>query len=132
MSRPLIVTDCDKVLLHMVAPFRDWLGEQHGIDFAMDHDDFARALRHRESGALVGPKDIWPLLSLLRQQDTAAPDRRRGPRRSLRWAIMPTWSCLRSQLAGPSAETRTRQLADAHGIALRVFTPTRDPREGRR
>ena len=25
MSRPLLITDCDEVLLHMVAPFRDWL-----------------------------------------------------------------------------------------------------------
>ena len=27
-GRPLVVTDCDEVLLHMVAPFRDWLGEE--------------------------------------------------------------------------------------------------------
>ena len=26
-GRPLIISDCDEVLLHMVAPFRDWLGE---------------------------------------------------------------------------------------------------------
>ena len=36
MSKPLIITDCDEVLLHMVAPFRDWLGEAHGIDFSME------------------------------------------------------------------------------------------------
>ncbi len=30
MSRPLVVSDCDEVLLHMVSHFRDYLGEAHG------------------------------------------------------------------------------------------------------
>ena len=34
MGRPLLLTDCDEVLLHMVAHFQDWLGEAHAIDFA--------------------------------------------------------------------------------------------------
>ena len=35
MSRPLIVTDCDEVLLHMVVPFRDWLTRsRYRLDFA--------------------------------------------------------------------------------------------------
>ena len=50
MSRPLVITDCDEVLLHMVAPFRDWLGEAHAIDFAFDAPDFTTALTRRESG----------------------------------------------------------------------------------
>ena len=32
MSRPLLITDCDEVLLHMVAPFREWLAEGEGVD----------------------------------------------------------------------------------------------------
>lgn len=32
MSRPLVITDCDEVLLRMVVHFRDWLGEAHDID----------------------------------------------------------------------------------------------------
>ena len=27
MKRPLLITDCDEVLLHMVSHFRTWLGE---------------------------------------------------------------------------------------------------------
>ena len=34
--RPLLITDCDEVLLHMVAHFQDWLGEAHAIDFAFE------------------------------------------------------------------------------------------------
>ena len=27
MAKPLIISDCDEVLLHMIVPFRDWLDE---------------------------------------------------------------------------------------------------------
>ena len=36
MSRPLLVTDCDEVLLHMVAHFGDWLSEAHQLDLAVE------------------------------------------------------------------------------------------------
>ena len=63
MTRPLIITDCDEVLLHMVAPFRDWLGETHGIDFSMEGSDFATALKHQDTGAVVEGPQIWKLLN---------------------------------------------------------------------
>ena len=28
MNRPILITDCDEVLLHMVRHFSDWLGEE--------------------------------------------------------------------------------------------------------
>jgi len=62
-GRPLLITDCDEVLLHMVAHFQDWLGEAHAIDFAFESGAFAGALTHRDSGALVAEDRVWPLLS---------------------------------------------------------------------
>ena len=62
MSRPLIVSDCDEVLLYMVSPFRDWLGEQHGVEFRMEGNDFANALRWQESGEVLAPEEIWRML----------------------------------------------------------------------
>lgn len=62
MSRPLVITDCDEVLLHMVVPFRGWLDEAHGIHFALDTKGFAEALRHKHDGTLVPPEQVWPLL----------------------------------------------------------------------
>ena len=41
MSRPLVVTDCDEVLLHMVRHFRDWMGETHGVHFSLSGNPFA-------------------------------------------------------------------------------------------
>ena len=62
MNRPLLITDCDEVLLHMVAPFRDWLDEAHDIDFAIDRPDFAGALTRRGDDSLVESERIGPLL----------------------------------------------------------------------
>lgn len=61
MSRPLVITDCDEVLLHMVAHFRDWLAEAHDVHFAMDGADFAQALSR--DGQTLAREEIWPLLN---------------------------------------------------------------------
>ena len=45
MSRPLIVCDCDEVLLHMVGPFREWLAENEGVDFTIGSNNFGEAMR---------------------------------------------------------------------------------------
>ena len=63
MSRPLLVSDCDEVLLHMVVPFRDWLDEAHGIDFDLVHGDWGEALRHKHDGTLVERGTVWNLLN---------------------------------------------------------------------
>ena len=63
MNRPLLITDCDEVLLHMVAHFQEWLGEAHAIDFAFETGDFAGALTFRDSGAPVANDQVWPLLT---------------------------------------------------------------------
>ena len=60
MSRPLLITDCDEVLLHMVTPFGAWLGEAHGVDFALESGHFAGALTR--AGAVLQPDEVWPLL----------------------------------------------------------------------
>ncbi len=35
MARPLIVSDCDGVLLNFIAPFTDYLAGEHGLDLRM-------------------------------------------------------------------------------------------------
>jgi len=62
MSRPLLITDCDEVLLHMVAHFRDWLGEAHEVEFAFETGKFDDALTDRRSGEPLGKDRVWPLL----------------------------------------------------------------------
>lgn len=63
MSRPLLISDCDEVLLHMVVPFRDWLDEAHHIDFDLIHGDWGEALRHKHDGTQVERGHVWNLLN---------------------------------------------------------------------
>ena len=62
MSRPLLITDCDEVLLHMVGHFRDWLSEAHGIDFAIADENWGEALVRRATGAKVAIEEVWPFV----------------------------------------------------------------------
>jgi hypothetical protein len=62
MIRPLLVSDCDEVLLHMVTHFRDWLSETHGIDFAVEQENWGEALTRRATGARVDLVEVWPFL----------------------------------------------------------------------
>jgi hypothetical protein len=63
LSRPLLITDCDEVLLHMVSHFRTWLDESHAVDFDLSTGEFVNALRRRESGELLSRHEMWPLLN---------------------------------------------------------------------
>ena len=63
MSRPLLITDCDEVLLHMVSHFDAWLGEAHGIRFAFETGNFGEAMTHLGTGEPVAEDRVWPLLT---------------------------------------------------------------------
>ena len=60
--RPLLITDCDEVLLHMVRHFGVWVGETHDIDFTPDGSDFSNAMKRRGDGASVTREDMWGML----------------------------------------------------------------------
>ncbi len=62
MSRPLLITDCDEVLLHMVSHFAEWLEEAHGYRFMLQEPGFANAIRSIDSGEPVPADQVWPLL----------------------------------------------------------------------
>ena len=63
MNCPLVITDCDEVLLHMIVHYRDWLDEAHDIDFDLSGPDFIKATRDRHTGELVEKERIWELLN---------------------------------------------------------------------
>jgi hypothetical protein len=62
MNRPLLVSDCDEVLLHMVSHFADWLREKHGLDFILEEPGFVNAVRDARTGKPVPAATVWPLL----------------------------------------------------------------------
>jgi len=63
MSRPLLISDCDDVLLHFAPHFADWVAEAHGFSFSLDVPSFAGALRD-ESGVEVTRERAFALLDI--------------------------------------------------------------------
>jgi hypothetical protein len=89
MSRPLIVSDCDEVLLHMVAHFRDWLHEETDVEFRMEGADFATALRRPATGETLEKAEIWGGSSKRKWIGSCRSPARSN--RSTRWPSTPTW-----------------------------------------
>jgi len=63
MSRPLLITDCDEVLLHMVAHFAEWLEEAHGIHFEFEGGRFDLFTDTVRGEPIMGDR-VWELLGL--------------------------------------------------------------------
>ncbi|SFS04565.1 hypothetical protein [Sphingomonas jatrophae] len=61
MTRPLLITDCDEVLLHMVSHFAEWLQEAHAITFTPAQESWAEAMRRADGSVVPGP-EMWRLL----------------------------------------------------------------------
>jgi hypothetical protein len=121
VSRPLIVSDCDEVLLYMVAPWRDWLVEQHDVVFDMSGGDFVNATRHRDSGEAVEQAEIWRLLNLFFDSEMHRQTPVPGVTAAIPQLLEHADVVVLTNLLDHRQESRTRQLA-AHGIDLRVFT----------
>lgn len=62
MSRPLVITDCDEVLLHMVRHFRDWLDEAHDLDFVLEGNPFMQSMKRRDTDVAIAEAEVWDLL----------------------------------------------------------------------
>lgn len=123
MTRPLVISDCDEVLLHMVAPFKDWLRAQHGIDFAMESNDFGNAMRHARDGAPVEQKEIWRLLNLFFDTEMHTQPAIAGAVAGMNALAQHADVVILTNLGDHRREDRTRQLR-AVGIEARVFTNT--------
>jgi FMN phosphatase YigB (HAD superfamily) len=121
MSRPLIISDCDEVLLHMVSPFRDWLLEQHGIVFSMIGHDFGQALRRADTGETVGQEEVWRLLNLFFDGEMHRQSPIAGAVDAMRELAGHADVVVLTNLLDHRQEVRSRQLA-GHGIDVRVFT----------
>lgn len=121
MTRPLVITDCDEVLLHMVSHFAAWLGEVHDIDFAMHGTDFANALTRRSDGTTVAGPEVWPLLNGFFETEMARQTLVPGARESLAVLSRHADVVILTNLLDTHQERRAGQLK-ALGIDYPVFT----------
>ncbi|MFM9978400.1 MAG: HAD family hydrolase [Sphingomonadaceae bacterium] len=121
MTRPLLITDCDEVLLHMVSHFGAWLDEDHAIDFAMTATDFAGSLTRRDCGTALAREEVWPLLDGFFQTEmdrqTLVPGAAEALARLSETADVVVLTNLRDE----HQEARAEQLR-ALGIEFPVFT----------
>jgi hypothetical protein len=118
-GRPLIITDCDEVILHMVAPFRTWLAQEHGVAFVMNGNDFAKSMSR--NGELLEPAEMWHLLGAFFDTEMPRQNPIAGAIESLsELAEHADVVCL-TNLEHHRNEARTLQLAE-HGLPLKVFT----------
>ena len=121
MSRPLIISDCDEVILHMVAPFKVWLEETQGVEFNLGTGDFSKALRWRETGEFLAPEEIWKKLGgfFATEMDSQSPIA--GSIHALNTLAEEADVVVLTNLVDANREKRAEQLA-AHGLHAKVYT----------
>lgn len=121
MNLPLVITDCDEVLLYMVSHFRDWLAEAEGVTFAMGSTDFVNAMRRTDSGAPVPQAEIWTLLNRFFDDQMHRQTPVRGAVNAINALREHADVVVLTNLMDFRQEARTQQLLE-HGLDLRVFT----------
>jgi hypothetical protein len=121
MSRPLIVTDCDEVLLHMITHYRDWLAESQEIDFDLTGPNFVKAMRRKDSGRVLEPDEIWDLLNRFFDTEMHRQTLIPGAAEAMAALAEDADVVVLTNLADHRRDDRTRQLA-THGLDLRVYT----------
>ena len=119
--KPLLITDCDEVLLHMVKHFGVWLHESHDIDFNPDGADFANSMKHRADGRAIDREEMWELLNGFfpseMERQTLVPHAREALAAIAKVADI----VVLTNLGDHCRDHRIAQLA-THGIAHRVET----------
>lgn len=121
MNRPLIISDCDEVLLHMVAPFKNWLEASQGISFHLEGHNFAEALRWQESGELLAPPEIWEMLRRFFDNEMDSQMPIAGAVEGINTLAEKADVVILTNLTDHHRDARAEQLAKV-GINARVFT----------
>lgn len=121
MNRPLIVTDCDEVLLYMVRHFRDWLGEDHGVEFRLEGNPFVQSMKWSGSGEQIPEGDVWRLLQLFFKQEMDRQTPIDGAVEAIAELQREADVVVLTNLTDQFNEDRRRQL-QAIGINVRVYT----------
>lgn len=68
--KPLLILDCDEVILEFAAPFQIWLADAHGIE--LRYDSYALYGNMREAdGSLVEEERIRPLVEAFLTEEAA-------------------------------------------------------------
>lgn len=116
--KPLLICDCDEVLLHMVRHFSTWLDEAHDVDFDVANHDWANAMKRRD-GAELTPEAMWGYLDGFFPGEMARQTLVPHAREALAALAESADIVILTNLKDHCREPRIAQL-DTHGIAHRV------------
>lgn len=119
MSRPLLITDCDEVLLYMIAHFRDWLAEEEGVTCDLSRGEFYQTMRR--AGEPIEPAEGWKLLNRFFDGQMHRQTAVEGAVQAITAIREHADVVVLTNLLDFRQEARRRQLAE-HGIDVRVFT----------
>lgn len=118
--KPLLITDCDEVLLHMVRHFGAWLDEAHDIEFSLKGGgDFARSMTRRSDSSRIEQEEMWGLLGGFFPQEMGRQTLVPHAREALAVLAQQADIVVLTNLGDHCREHRIAQLAD-HGIEHRV------------
>lgn len=121
MTRPLLISDCDEVLLHMVAPFKAWLEEDHGVQFNLEGNNFATALRWASSGTVLSQDEVWNFLGRFFDTEMYRQKPIEGAVEAINRLSHEADIVILTNLKDDRKKKRTEQLAE-FGIHAEVFT----------
>ena len=121
MKKPLVISDCDEVLLHMVAPFKEWLEESHGVRFELQGNSFANALTWTATGEPLAQEDVWKFLGGFFDTEMHRQIPIEGAVHGINHIAEHADVVILTNLNDDRQTKRTEQLAD-YGIHARVFT----------
>ncbi|WP_232491665.1 HAD family hydrolase [Novosphingobium kaempferiae] len=120
-NRPLLITDCDEVLLHMIKHFRDWLAEDEGVQFDMAGGEFYRSMRRIGSDVPLEQAEMWALLNRFFDSQMYRQTPIEGAVDAIAAIREHADVVVLTNLLDFRREAREAQLA-GHGMPLRVFT----------
>lgn len=121
MSRPLVITDCDEVLLHMVRHFADWLDREHGIAFSLEGNPFAQSMARHGSDEALDEKEVWALLGGFFDTEMQTQTLIAGAAETIAELQRDADVVVLTNLADHRDEARRTQLLDM-GIKAKVYT----------
>ncbi len=121
MSRPLVITDCDEVLLHMVRHFADWLDREHDILFSLEGNPFVQSMTRRGSDDVLDEKEVWGLLGAFFDSEMHSQTLIAGAAQAIDALQRDADVVVLTNLADHRDEARRAQLREL-GITARVFT----------
>jgi hypothetical protein len=121
MSRPLVVTDCDEVLLHMVRHFRDWMAESYGVHFDLSGNPFAETFILPGRTDPLSLEEKWQFLDAFFDDEMARQTAIEGAVDAIAELRREADVVVLTNLQDRYNAARTQQLRE-HGIETRVVT----------